>query len=255
MTTATIDLSPAVNLRDLGGIPIAEGVLRKGLAIRADDLSILDPESARSLVDAGLTSVIDLRSADEVAVTGRGPLAEHPVAYHHLSLMTSIGKGMEKSGNGIALDHAMFGEMYWRMYQDSAPALASALTIIALSPGATAFHCAAGRDRTGVLAASLLLALGADDDAIVADYVRTEANMAAIHARTRNVMGAVMLRLGFDLDAMMGATRGLGVGSEVAMRALLARVRASDPEPLRPLLDAGLSTQTVQMLRDRARSA
>ncbi|WP_350348973.1 tyrosine-protein phosphatase [Agromyces sp. G08B096] len=245
-----VELSAPVNLRDLGGIPIAGGVLREGLAIRADDLSVITEEDARALVERGLTAVIDLRTGDETAITGRGPLAAQPVAYHHLPLMASIGAGMPEEGPA-ALEHLAMGEMYARMVEQAAPQLASALAIIALSPGATAFHCAAGRDRTGVLAATLLLALGADDDDIVTDYARTEANMPAIHERMRPAMGVLLARLGFDLEQLSAAAIS-SEPMEVSMRTMLARLRERHGDALAPLRAAGLSEDTVARLRRRA---
>lgn len=87
----------------------------------------------------------------------------------------------------FGIDHVQMGEMYARMVESAAPQLATAVTVLALAPGATAFHCAAGRDRTGVLAALVLLALGASDDDLVADYARTDPNMPAIRQRMKPV--------------------------------------------------------------------
>lgn len=78
------------------------------------------------------------------------------------------------------------GYAYADMVDRSAAEIVTALGIIAHAPGATAFHCAAGRDRTGVLAAMLLLALGASDEDIVADYARTDENLAAIDTVSSN---------------------------------------------------------------------
>ena len=243
-----IALSAPVNLRDLGGTLVAGGVLRPGVAIRADDLSVVGQGDAASLVAAGLSTVIDLRTAEEVEITGRGPLAGFPVGYHHLPLMASIGEGMPQDGP-IAIDHVQMGEMYARMVESAAPQLATAVTIIALAPGATAFHCAAGRDRTGVLAALLLLAFGADDDDIVADYSRTDPNMPAIHARMKPVMGVLMARLGFDLDELSVLTSSEPM--DVSMRTMLARLRERHGDPLAPLRSAGLGDETVARLRAR----
>jgi hypothetical protein len=245
-----IELSAPVNLRDLGGIPIEGGVLREGLALRADDLSVITDEDARLLVDNGLAAVIDLRTNDEAALTGRGPLANYPVAYHHLPLMESITAGMSDGGTPV-IEHVAMGEMYARMVETAAPQLASALGIIALAPGATAFHCAAGRDRTGVLAAALLLALGAGDDAIVADYARTHSNMTAILQRLRPTMGALMARLGFDLDAMTAVTFS-DEPMDISMLTMLARLRERHGDALAPLRAAGLSNGTITRLRERA---
>jgi protein-tyrosine phosphatase len=251
-TSLDIDLSAPVNLRDMGGIPIAGGVLRNGLAIRTDDLSIVTDDVARELVHGGLVAVIDLRTADEVAVTGRGPLATQAVMYHHLPLMASVAGSMSRESP--MLNHESMGEMYLDMIETAAPQIVTALNVIAYAPGATAFHCAAGRDRTGVLAASLLLVLGATDDDIVTDYAHTGPNMPAIMNRTRQSMGALLTRLGFDFDAM--ATGGLSDGPmDVSMRILLGGLRSQSADGLAPLRAAGLSDDTIARLRERALSA
>jgi protein-tyrosine phosphatase len=252
MTTLDITLSAPVNLRDLGGIPVAGGTLRQGLAVRADDLSMITEADAVTLTERGLSSVIDLRSSGEVALTGRGPLAGLPVAYHHLPLMADIGAGMPREGLR-AFTHEAMGRMYVRMVEGAAPQLATALTVIALAPGATAFHCAAGRDRTGVVAALLLLALGATDDDIVEDYARTEPNMPAINERMRPVMGVLLGRLGFDLDEMTALQSGLSEAAmAISMRILLSELRERHGDPLAPVRAAGLGDETIARLRARA---
>ncbi|MFC4138402.1 MULTISPECIES: tyrosine-protein phosphatase [unclassified Microbacterium] len=250
MTTATIDivLSAPVNLRDLGGIPIDGGVLRKGLAVRADDLSLVTTDAANALLSDGLTAVIDLRSTDEALITGRGPLGARAVSYHHLPLMSDVRGPMRE---GVALTHESMGEMYVAMVENASGQLVSALNVIAHAPGATAFHCAAGRDRTGVLAAALLLALGASDDDIVVDYARTAPNMPAIMTRTSSVMGPLLASLGMDLERLGGNALAEGDMS-VSMRRMLGELRERHGDPLQPLRDAGLSDATIARLRERA---
>jgi protein-tyrosine phosphatase len=247
-----IGLSEPVNLRDLGGIAVEGGVLREGLAIRADDLAYVTDEVAQRLVAAGLTAVIDLRSPLEVGATGRGPLAHYPIAYHHLPLIADVADSMKEGRPDFG--HEGMGRMYHRMVEDAAPQLVTALNVIAFTPGTAAFHCAAGRDRTGVLAAMLLLTLGADDEAIVADYARTGDNMAAIFERTRPVMGAMWKALGFD-GASRDAESLLEGSMEVSMRLLLATLRERHGDALAPLHAAGLSDATVARLRERALAA
>ncbi|WP_309127353.1 tyrosine-protein phosphatase [Microbacterium sp.] len=250
--TPALVLSAPVNLRDLGGIPIAGGVLREGLAIRADDLAYVPVDVAEQLVTDGLTAIIDLRSPLEVAVTGRGALAEHPIAYHHLPLIADVSRSME---DGPSLSHEAMGRMYLRMVEVAAPQLVTALNVIAYTPGAAAFHCAAGRDRTGVLAAMLLLALGAADDDIVDDYARTGDNMVAIMQRTAPAMGAMWKALGFDASALEKSSSLLEGSMEVSMRILLDTLRERHGDPLSPLRAAGLSDDTVARLRARALAA
>lgn len=250
--TLELTLSAPVNLRDLGGIRIAEGTLREGFAIRTDDLAYVTEEVAGELVDGGLAAIIDLRSPLEVATTGRGPFENHPVAYHHLPLIADVGDSMRRDERTFG--HEAMGEMYVGMVERAAPQLVTALNVIAYSPGATAFHCAAGRDRTGVLAAMLLLALGASDDEIVADYARTGENMVAIMERNRPVMGAMWKALGIDIDAMSAHTL-LEGSMEVSMRMLLATLRERHGDALAPLRSAGLGDDTIARLRARALSA
>ncbi|WP_024794047.1 tyrosine-protein phosphatase [Tomitella biformata] len=250
--TIGIQLSPLANKRDLGGIPIDGGVLRAGLALRTDDLSIITEQCARGLVADGLTAVIDLRTPEEVAITGRGPLADFPVAYHHIPLIASIGDSM--SQDTMVIEHETMGQMYVGMVENAAPQLVTALNVIAYAPGTTAFHCAAGRDRTGVLAAALLLILGAEDDDIIADYARTGPNMDAIIARTRPITGAIMSRLGFDLDALDALTIE-DSPMDIAMRSTLDVLRERHGEALAPLRAAGLSADTIARLRERALTA
>ncbi|WP_243695408.1 tyrosine-protein phosphatase [Agromyces protaetiae] len=232
--------------------------------MRADDLTTTTTESADALVANGLRAVIDLRSYDEVAVTGRGPLALHgEVSYHHVPFMTSLGEATahvdheasavetQDTSDVDPLDQPGFGGMYVRMYEGVASQIVTALAIIAHAPGTVAFHCAAGQDRTGVLAASLLLALGADHDDIVADYARTGENSAAIMERLAPVMAPLMAKFGFDLDeAARAATR--TAFSDVPMRTLLAEMTARHGDPLAPLRAAGLTDALIERLRERA---
>src|SRR5699024_6798961 len=197
MTRDTIDLplTAPVNLRDLGGIPVAGGSVRPGFAIRTDDLSTADADSASDLVESGLTSIIDLRSHAEANFTGRGPFGSMPVTYHHVPFLAALEDAEED-----VVDQSSFERLYVGMFDGAAPRIVQARAIMASSPGATAFHCAAGQDRTGVLAASLLLALGASHEDVVADYTRTGQNSTAIIERLAPVMGPLMAERGVDLE-------------------------------------------------------
>lgn len=254
-SAAEFTLSPPENLRDLGGIQIAGGVVRSGFALRSDDLALADARSAAQLVEAGLTTVIDLRSTHEVQLTGRGPLGEHRVSYHHVPFMASIGDAsLEADDVERFMDQSTFAPMYVRMFEDAAPQIVTALAIIAYAPGTVAFHCAAGQDRTGVLAAALLLALGADPDGIVTDYGRTGARSAAVVERIGPVMRPLLARYGLDLNAAARKAVRAEFSSE-PMRGLLATLSAKYSDPLEPLRTAGLSESLVRRLRERALAA
>jgi protein-tyrosine phosphatase len=252
MTAPALDalvLSAPVNLRDLAGIPVEGGAVRPGFVLRADDLSIVTDAVADGLVDNGLRSIIDLRSADEVAFTGRGPLGAHTsVNYHHVPLMTNIA---DASSGADVTDQRTFAGLYVRMYEGAAAQIVSALAVIAYSPGTVAFHCAAGQDRTGVLAAALLLALGAENDDIVADYARTGENSAAIMRRIAPVMAPLMARFGLDLEDAARAAVTHPFSPE-PMRELFSVLAERHGDPLVPLRAAGLSASLLARLRERA---
>ncbi|GAA2042062.1 hypothetical protein GCM10009720_23330 [Yaniella flava] len=261
----TIDLSAPVNLRDLGGTPVADGVIATGFALRSDDLATITEDAADALVTEGLRSVIDLRSRDEVFITGRGPLLDRVVNYHHVPLMATIGSATTPHRDLAAVaaaaplrtmnDMPSMHDLYVSRFETAPGALVSALAIMAHSPGATAFHCAAGKDRTGVLAAALLLALGADDETIIADYRATYPNLEAIMTRTGSYMHHVMALAGFDLQAYQNSTDDPDerlAKDQASMADTLATLRARYGDPLTPLYEAGLSTALIDALRERA---
>lgn len=262
----SITLTEPVNLRDLGGTPVADGVIAHGFALRSDDLATITPDAADDLVSSGLRSVIDLRSRDEVFITGRGPLLEHAVSYHHVPFMASIKDATRKPDANAAIaaaaganrsitDMPSMHDMYVSLFETIPGTIVSTLGILAHSQGATAFHCAAGKDRTGVLAASLLLALGAEDDTIIEDYRATYRNLDGIMLRTREYMGRVMALAGYDLDALQSEAfdvEAQRARDEVAMEQTLATLRDRYGDPLTPLYGAGLTTGLIDTLRERA---
>ena len=265
----TITLTAPANLRDLAGIPIADGVIVPGFVLRSDDLATITDDAADALVAQGLRSVIDLRSRDEVFITGRGPLLDRPVSYHHVPYMASIKDATSTPDASAAIasaaganrslaDMPSMHDMYVSLFETVPGTIVSTLAILAHSPGATAFHCAAGKDRTGVLAASLLLALGAEDETIIEDYRATYRNLEGIMTRTSTYMPRVMALAGFDLEAMQeqfGDTETQVARDEMAMAQTLETLRERYGDPLTPLYNAGLSTGLIDTLRQRAVSA
>lgn len=244
----TVPLSAPVNLRNLAGTPIDGGVIGPRFALRTDDLATITSDVADDLVADGLTAVIDLRSWDEVAATGRGPLANRPVTYHHIPLMASIAA---PTGGGAFPAQAEFAEMYVAMVETAAAGIVQALGVIATTPGTAGFHCAAGQDRTGVLAASLLLALGAQPEQIVEDYAKTGENSAAIMLRLAPVMGPLLARAGLDLEALTEGSKQVEF-SDAPIRGLLETLTARYGDPLTPLRRAGLTDSLIEQLRVRA---
>jgi protein-tyrosine phosphatase len=74
-------------------------------------------------------------------------------------------------------------DRYWLLAEYAKARIARVVTTLADAPGPAVYHCAAGKDRTGVISAILLGVLGVPDDVIVADYAATKENLAAIIER------------------------------------------------------------------------
>ena len=199
-----IDLDGAANVRDLGGLPTEDGArLQPRRLIRSDNLQTLSNSDVAHLVDdLGVRSVADLRTSIEVNIEGPGPLESRPeVEVRNLSLypddafdnMTPDENGRyvlpwENDEDVPAEDAATDSSRgvsghYLNYLNGRADSIIAALRLIAGSPGATIVHCAAGKDRTGVVVAIALSEVGVTREAIIADYARSAERIEAIFAR------------------------------------------------------------------------
>ena len=172
-----VALEAVHNFRDLGGYATADGrsTLWRTL-YRADGLYRLTPADVAVLEPLGLRTVIDLRSETELDERGRFPVDAHPVVFHHLPIVDATWANLDRPKYERDEDFLIWA--YQEMLTVGAPRFAKAFEALA-EPGAlpAVFHCAAGKDRTGLLAALLLGSLGVSHDDIVADYVLTVEGM------------------------------------------------------------------------------
>ena len=197
-------LEGAVNVRDLGGLPTDDGrEISRRRVLRSDNLQSLTPRDVRTLVDdLGLQTVIDLRTSVEVDKEGPGPLtAETGILHRHLSLfpegghLTDVEAGEvlpwqiadgRAGARDVDADNPSVG-FYLAYLRDRPDSIVAALQAMG-SPdqgGLAIVHCAAGKDRTGVVVALALSAVGVPREAIVRDYVATGERLEAVLARLR----------------------------------------------------------------------
>lgn len=192
-----IELQNAVNVRDLGGLPVeGGGRTRPGQLVRSDNLQDLSPSDVTRLVDEiGVTTVIDLRSASEVESEGPGPLKAHTSIEHlNLSLLPEAGTMTDVAKDALAVNRAraiqrdpddVASAFYIGYLEDRPDSVVNALRAIADAPGTALVHCAAGKDRTGVVVALTLLAVGVPREEVIADYVATGERIEQILDRLR----------------------------------------------------------------------
>src|SRR6185369_4931153 len=199
-------LDGTTNMRDLGGLPTADGGRTlPGRILRSDNLQTLSPDDV-----ARLLGVIDLRTTAEILLEGRGPLRGIPeVTHRHFSLIPERGHhtdvfAVEEDDPMGDLPSGWTESLLPRQTaahdQAEPPAVRSYLgyladrgdhvvgalrALAAQEPGASVVHCAAGKDRTGVVVALALAVAGVPAEAVVADYAATGERTEAIMARLR----------------------------------------------------------------------
>jgi protein tyrosine/serine phosphatase len=183
-----IDLAGAVNARDLGGLPTVDGrTTRSGVLLRADNLQDLTAADVEELRRRGRGTVLDLRTSAEVEILGPGPLRATPVKHVHLDLIPHGFEGRSVLDRTIpdenAPEHAV-DHLYFDYVLDAPDQVATALRTVAdPHSGAVLVHCAAGKDRTGVVVALALSLVGVTRQAVVADYARTDERIEGIVGR------------------------------------------------------------------------
>lgn len=157
----------AVNLRDLGGQVGQDGrKVRHGLLFRSEFPNYLDGEGVAVL---RVRTALDLRRAEELALESHH-WAEWGVRHHHVPL-TAGGASSWRAG-------------YQRYLEEGPTAVVDAVSTL-ISPGAlpAIFFCAAGKDRTGVVATLVLSVLGVHHDSILRDHARSAVGIDQIVAR------------------------------------------------------------------------
>jgi protein-tyrosine phosphatase len=265
-----IRLDGTANTRDLGGLPTVDGGRTiPGRILRSDNLQTLTADDVRRLTGAlGLRQVIDLRTTAEILLEGRGPLRELPdVEHRHFTLIPERGHhtdvfaveeddvpdlpaGWTESLLPRQVAAADEGEppavrAYLGYLGHRGDNVVAALRAIAQAgPGASVVHCAAGKDRTGVVCALSLAVAGVPHEEIVADYAMTaevidgvvarlaasptyaqdmETRDVASHTPRAETMERVLALLDERFDGPLGwlTTHGFGPDEQAALRARL----------------------------------
>ena len=203
------DISGLVNFRDLGGHATPTGTTRHGQVFRSDSLAHAAPADVEHLVEErGVRTVVDLRGVTEVDAYPNRPMAEAGATVHHVPLIDPE----KREQSGLDWETMTLADLYRFLLDTAGSEFVEVLQIIAEPANhPLVFHCAAGKDRAGLIAATVLSLLEVDDEEIVADYAATEAALEALMER-----------------AMKRAT--------VTGRPPAARFMTADPETMRETL-------------------
>ncbi len=176
-------LASADNFRDVAGTGYAtrDGArVRPGVFYRSNDLRLTDDDHG-VLQTVGLRAVIDLRSPAEIALHP-DPEVPGATALHFDAIGIPMERmaGLESRAEAVALMDEVYRTFVTE--QKSRTAFGAVLRQLATG-GPQLFHCSAGKDRTGWVAALLLYVAGVDDPTIESDYLLTNARSAASRAR------------------------------------------------------------------------
>ena len=229
------------NVRDLGGLPTLDGrTVRSGVVFRADGVNRLagdDLEVAKAL---GLRTVVDLRTHGEVEHRGRFPAEHIPVQWHHLPVIEQMWSERELQATEGAV--TFLRDRYLDMLVEGGGSIARTVELV-VDESPLLFHCSAGKDRTGVVAAIVLGLLGVGHDEIAADYHLSAAAMGAFTAW-------VEAEHPDAVDAMSKQPKEYLEAPAEAMLAFLEEVDRVHGSVDDLVLQLGVAPATVERLRD-----
>jgi protein tyrosine/serine phosphatase len=218
--------------------------VRRGRVFRSDSLSRMSAADVAHVVDElGLVTVVDLRAGHEVETYGHGPLEPAGVTVHHVPIADETRpERIERPADAPDPSTLSLDQIYVLMLDRYAERFANVLRMLADDARhPIVFHCAAGKDRTGLVAALLLSLLGVDDETIAADYALTAEHIDELLERHRTQADASGAAVEVS-DAFLAA--------EVqVMRNLLADLHARYGSAAEYLVANGLEPDAIAKLR------
>jgi protein-tyrosine phosphatase len=239
-----------INARDTGGLSTSDGTIKDGALVRSDLLNGLTADGVAALTEHGVRTVVDVRGAAEIAEDWeRYPLkGDGTVSY--LNRPFRLGLDGEASDQIEAIYQAAetreeINRADLDFHRRGITAIVGA--IADAPPGGVLVHCHAGKDRTGMVIAVALAAVGVSDDDIAADYALTELVLEPLIADWLDYMSQ-------DPVERARLSR-LAVPSREAMLDTLAYLRERYGGAERYLLDGGMTTEQLEHLRARLVSA
>ena len=161
-------LETTQNTRDLGGYCKADGTMTRPLSlVRSDVQKYPSDRDVAFLRDNGITTIVDMRREKD--------MAKAPSKFAEADGFIYIACPIEEDGSSPTC-LAEIPPCYMRIAQ--AENMAAVFRSIANANHGVLFHCTAGKDRTGVVSAILLMLVGIEAETIIEDYVLTASSIS-----------------------------------------------------------------------------
>jgi protein-tyrosine phosphatase len=223
-----VRLDAVHNFRDLGGYPARDGAVTRWRTLFRSD---------------GLVTVIDLRSQTELEERGRFPHEAVEVDFLHLPVIDTTWEHYADAADMDAVDFLTMA--YTEMLEVGWPRFAAAIHAL-VRPGAlpAVFHCAAGKDRTGLLAAMVLSALDVPRDIVLHDYALTAEGMQRMREWVLRESPEMAARMLDAPDAFMAA-------APEALDIILDRLCVEHGSIAQYLVSIGVGLEVQQRLADQ----
>lgn len=226
-----LDFGGINNVRDVGGIPTIDGRIRSGVLLRSGHLSGASAKGAAELRER-VRHIIDLRDGEEVSAEPSEIIGPETT---HLPLFLGSVRSFFESDTSL-------DDLYLHLLEESGQRLVDAVRIIAAGEP-TLVHCTVGKDRTGVTVALALSAVGADREAVIADYALTESQLPP--ERSRQIAAYLQAHHPEAVHAVALATQ----SPAPVMRRLLEKVDERWGSAADYLRAQGLTEEELQALR------
>ena len=235
-----IALDAVHNFRDMGGYPTLDGRTTQWRKLfRADALYRLAGTDVDAIRPLGLRTVIDLRTTEELELRGRFPVDDHPIDFHHVQVMDATWDHPESAEADVA---EFLARAYQRMLTDLPGKFAEAVERLGAADALPAvFHCAAGKDRTGITAMLVLGILRVPTEHIVADYALTREGTQRMRVWAQRESPELWARLADTPSAFMAA-------EPEAMRKVIAGIEAAHGTIRDYALHIGIQPATLARL-------
>lgn len=181
-----VDLEGPSNFRDLGGLPtVGGGRVRTGVLYRSDSLALLSERDLAYLGErVGLRRVVDLRSGPEIGRHGQADLGATGIEIVHAPIVDET-RGEQRDIEDPA--RLTLDRIYLLMLERFRNRFGAAIGAL-VDPGhqPAVFHCAAGKDRTGLIGALILEVCGVNRRVVVEDFLLTNDRMDTMIDRHRD---------------------------------------------------------------------